>query len=115
MRVRNQRAYLRGLYTTIQKQGFLGNITNFKNMVDAFSGYVKVDSGLGSGEILRIAAPVINGGSAALHMTTLPNAGPGWSYDGQSIIIINQPAVDSLTEALKADRMQDFMNTYGSD
>jgi transcriptional regulator, LytR family len=48
-------------------------------------------------------------------MTTLPNAGPGWSYDGQSIIIINQPAVDSLTEALKADRMQDFMNTYGSD
>ena len=23
-RVRNQRAYLRGLYTTIQKQGFLG-------------------------------------------------------------------------------------------
>ena len=114
-RVRNQRAYLRGLYTTIQKQGFLGNITNFKNMVDAFSGYVKVDSGLGSGEILRIAAPVINGGSAALHMTTLPNAGPGWSYDGQSIIIINQPAVDSLTEALKADRMQDFMNTYGSD
>ena len=114
-RVRNQRAYLRGLYTTIQKQGFLGNITNFKNMVDAFSGYVKVDSGLGSGEILRIAAPVINGGSAALHMTALPNAGPGWSYDGQSIIIINQPAVDSLTEALKADRMQDFMNTYGSD
>ena len=93
----------------------MGNITNFKNMVDAFSGYVKVDSGLGSGEILRIAAPVINGGSAALHMTTLPNAGPGWSYDGQSIIIINQPAVDSLTEALKADRMQDFMNTYGSD
>ena len=50
-----------------------------------------------------------------MRMTTLPNAGPGWSYDGQSIVIVNQAANANLSYALQHDSMDQFMATYGQD
>ena len=48
-------------------------------------------------------------------MTTLPNAGPGWSYDGQSIVLVSQAANAQLANALQHDTMDQFMATYGQD
>ena len=72
-----------------------------------------VDSGLNAGEIVNIARPVISKGVTDMHMMTLPNAGPGWSYNGQSIIVVDDTAVNELSEALRSDSMQSYSPTSG--
>ena len=58
---------------------------------------------------------MLTSGDTTMRMTTLPNAGPGWSYDGQSIVIVNQAANANLSYALQHDSMDQFMATYGQD
>ena len=114
-RVRNQRAYLRGLYNTLKAQGALSSIGKFKTVVDSLSGYLTVDKGLDSSQVANLAAPVITNGSTAMHMMCLPNAGPGWSMDGQSIVLVDQKANADLTRALQNDKITDFTSVYGED
>ena len=114
-RVRNQRAYLRGLYNTLKAQGALSSIGKFKTVVDSLSGYLTVDKGLDSSQVANLAAPVITNGSTAMHMMSLPNAGPGWSMDGQSIVLVDQKANADLTRALQNDMITDFTSVYGED
>ena len=114
-RVRNQRAFLRGLYSTMKSKGALDNVGSFQSAVESIAGYMRVDSGLNAAQIAQIAAPVITSGDTTMRMTTLPNAGPGWSYDGQSIVIVNQAANANLSYALQHDSMDQFMATYGQD
>ncbi|WP_455247923.1 LCP family protein [Rothia aeria] len=114
-RVRNQRAYLRGLYNTLKTQGALSSIGKFKTVVDSLSGYLTVDKGLDSSQVANLAAPVITNGSTAMHMMSLPNAGPGWSMDGQSIVLVDQKANADLTRALQNDQITDFTSVYGED
>lgn len=114
-RVRNQRAFLRGLYNTMKAKGALSNVGSFQSAVESITGYMRVDSGLDAAQIAQIAAPVLTSGDTTMRMTTLPNAGPGWSYDGQSIVIVNQAANANLSYALQHDSMDQFMATYGQD
>ena len=114
-RVRNQRAYLRGLYNTLKAQGALSSIGKFKTVVDSLSGYLTVDKGLDSSQVANLAAPVITNGSTAMHMMSLPNAGPGWSMDVQSIVLVDQKANADLTRALQNDKITDFTSVYGED
>ena len=114
-RVRNQRAFLRGLYNTMKAKGALSNIASFQSSIESLTDYMRVDSGLNAAQIAQIAAPVLTSGDTTMRMTTLPNAGPGWSYDGQSIILVNQEANARLARALQTDTMDQFMATYGQD
>ena len=114
-RVRTQRAFLRGLYNTMKAKGALSNVGSFQSAVESIAGYMRVDSGLNAAQIAQIAAPVLTSGDTTMRMTTLPNAGPGWSYDGQSIILVNQAANAQLSYALQHDSMDQFMATYGQD
>ncbi len=114
-RVRNQRAFLRGLYSTMKAKGALSSVGSFQSAVESLAGYMRVDSGLNAAQIAQIAAPVLTSGDTTMRMTTLPNAGPGWSYDGQSIILVNQAANAQLSYALQHDSMDQFLATYGQD
>ena len=114
-RVRNQRAFLRGLYSTMKAKGALNNVASFQSAVESVAGYMRVDQGLDAMQIAQIAAPVLTSGDTTMRMTTLPNAGPGWSYDGQSIVLVNQAANAQLANALQHDTMDQFMATYGQD
>ena len=114
-RVRNQRAFLRGLYNTMKSKGALDSVGSFQSAVESIAGYMRVDSGLNAAQIAQIAAPVLTSGDTTMRMTTLPNAGPGWSYDGQSIIFVDQAANAQLANALQHDTMDQFMATYGQD
>ena len=114
-RVRNQRAFLRGLYNTMKAKGALSNVASFQSSIESLTDYMRVDSGLNAAQIAQIAAPVLTSGDTTMRMTTLPNAGPGWSYDGQSIVIVNQAANANLSYALQNDTMDQFMATYGQD
>ena len=112
-RVRNQRSYLQGLVNTMKAKGALSNIVEFQKAVESLSPYMTVDSGLNAGEIVNIARPVISKGVTDMHMMTLPNAGPGWSYNGQSIIVVDDNAVNELSNALRSDSMQSYSPTSG--
>lgn len=114
-RVRNQRAFLRGLYSTMKAKGALNNVASFQSAVESVAGYVRVDQGLDAMQIAQIAAPVLTSGDTTMRMTTLPNAGPGWSYDGQSVVLVSQAANAQLANALQHDTMDQFMATYGQD
>ena len=114
-RVRNQRAFLRGLYSTMKAKGALNNVASFQSAVESVAGYMRVDQDLNAMQIAQIAAPVLTSGDTTMRMTTLPNAGPGWSYDGQSIVLVNQAANAQLANALQHDTMDQFMATYGQD
>lgn len=114
-RVRNQRAFLRGLYNTMKAKGALSNVASFQSSIESLTDYMRVDQGLNAAQIAQIAAPVLTSGDTTMRMTTLPNAGPGWSYDGQSIIFVDQAANAQLAHALQHDTMDQFMATYGQD
>lgn len=114
-RVRNQRAFLRGLYSTMKAKGALSNVASFQSSIESLIDYMRVDQGLNAAQIAQIAAPVLTSGDTTMRMTTLPNAGPGWSYDGQSIIFVDQAANAQLANALQHDTMDQFMATYGQD
>lgn len=114
-RVRNQRAFLRGLYNTMKAKGALNNVASFQSAIESLTGYMRVDQDLNAVQIAQIAAPVLTSGDTTMRMTTLPNAGPGWSYDGQSIVLVNQAANAQLANALQHDTMDQFMATYGQD
>ena len=46
---------------------------------------------------------------------TLPNQGTGWSEDGQSIVILDEGAVQNLSQALNDGTMADYVKTVPTD
>lgn len=114
-RVRNQRAFIRGVFDTLKSRGVLNNATEFKNMVTTMAPYLTVDEGLDAGSIVSIASPMISNPNFGLKMMTLPNAGTGWSSDGQSIVVVDLNANQELSNALKNETMDNYVATHGAD
>lgn len=114
-RVRNQRAFLRGVYNQLRSEGALSSAAKLLPVIESVSPYMSVDSGLSPSAIVGIAQPVLSNGNTQLVSMTLPNAGTGWSWDGQSIVVLDAAATSALSHALKTDTMQNYIATYGSD
>ncbi|MDY6050930.1 MAG: LCP family protein [Rothia sp. (in: high G+C Gram-positive bacteria)] len=114
-RVRNQRAFLRGIYNELKADGALASANKLLQVIESVSPYMRVDAGLSPSAIVGIAQPVLSNGNTQLVSMTLPNAGTGWSWDGQSIVVLDAAATSSLSHALQTDTMPNYIATYGSD
>ncbi|MBF0807769.1 LytR family transcriptional regulator [Rothia nasimurium] len=114
-RVRNQRAFLRGVYNELKADGALSSASKLLQVIESVSPYMSVDSGLSPSAIVGIAQPVLANGNTQLVSMTLPNAGTGWSWDGQSIVVLDAAATSALSYALQTDTMPNYIATYGSD
>lgn len=114
-RVRDQRAFLQAVYNQVKADGALASVPKFKDLVETISPYMTVDNGLSASGIVDIARPVLSNGNTSLHMMTLPNAGTGWSWDGQSIVVLDSAATEDLGNALNANTMDQYMAKYGQD
>ncbi|MGV3149211.1 LCP family protein [Rothia sp. 11273D007AR] len=114
-RVRNQRAFLRGVYNELKADGALSSASKLLQVIESVSPYMSVDQGLSPSAIVGIAQPVLANGNTQLVSMTLPNAGTGWSWDGQSIVVLDAAATSALSNALKTDTMPSYIATYGSD
>lgn len=114
-RVRNQRAFLRGVYNELKADGALSSASKLLQMIESVSPYMSVDQGLSPSAIVGIAQPVLSNGNTQLVSMTLPNAGTGWSWDGQSIVVLDAAATSALSYALQTDTMLNYIATYGSD
>lgn len=114
-RVRNQRAFLRGVYNELKADGALSSASKLLQVIESVSPYMTVDQGLSPSAIVGIAQPVLANGNTQLVSMTLPNAGTGWSWDGQSIVVLDAAATSALSYALQTDTMPNYIATYGSD
>lgn len=114
-RVRNQRAFLRGVYNQMKAEGALASPATLLRVVESISPYMTVDSGLSPSQIVSIAQPVLANGNTQLVSLTLPNAGTGWSWDGQSIVVLDAAATSALANALQTNTMDSYIATYGAD
>lgn len=114
-RVRNQRAYLRGLLNEVASPGTLANPARVNDLVKTFSPYVSVDDSLTANQIAKIGLQVGPGGMNNVKMFTLPNAGTGWSDDGQSIVVLDDAAISGLSEAMADGTMDEYVRTVSTD
>lgn len=114
-RVRNQRAFLRGVYNQLRADGALSSAQKLLEVIQSVNSYITVDSGLSASAMVGIAQPVLSNGNTQLVSMTLPNAGVGWSWDGQSIVVLDAQATSALSHALQTSTMSSYVATYGTD
>lgn len=114
-RVRDQRAYMRGLMKALGDPQNFANPVKVNDMVKDFSPYVQVDDSLSATQAAKIGMKMGPNGFKNMKMMTLPNSGTGWSADGQSIVNLDQSAVDKLSQAMKDGTMDDYAKTVGTD
>lgn len=114
-RVRNQRAYLRGLLKTVATPQTLANPVRLNSIVQDFSPYISTDEDFSAAEVVKIGTQVGPKGFNNISWMTLPNQGTGWSEDGQSIVILDEGAVQNLSQALNDGTMADYVKTVPTD
>ncbi|MGK4064818.1 LCP family protein [Rothia sp. HC945] len=114
-RVRDQRAYMRGVLKEIGSPQTLANPAKVNDLVKKFSPFMQVDDSLNATRAAKIAMKMGPDGLRNMKMMTLPNSGTGWSPDGQSIVNLDQDSVDKLGKAMKDGTMEDYSKSAGTD
>ncbi|WP_421084069.1 LCP family protein [Rothia nasimurium] len=114
-RVVNQRAFIRGVYNKLRSEGAMSSAAKLLPAVQSVAPYMSVDSGLSPSQIVSIAQPVLANGNTQLVTMTLPNAGTGWSWNGQSIVVLDAAATSAMSQAMKSGSMNNFVASYGAD
>lgn len=115
-RVRDQRAYLRGLMKTIMTPDTLANPVKLNDVVKKFSPYVSTDDDLTASQLVKIGTKAGPEGFKNMKMFTLPNSGSGWSPDGQqSIVVPDWDQIHKLSAAMKNGTMPDYVKTIKTD
>lgn len=114
-RVINQRAFIRGVYSKLRSQGAMSSAASLLPVIQSVAPYMSVDSGLTPSQIVGIAQPVLANGNTQLVTMTLPNAGTGWSWNGQSIVVLDSAATGAMSQALQTGTMSNFVASYGAD
>ncbi|WP_144764750.1 LCP family protein [Curtobacterium sp. 9128] len=108
-RVRNQQAFMRGVVEGALSRDTLTDPGRIQDFVAATSRYLSVDPGLdfptlaGLGWSLRDLRP------SDLHTFTMPTAGGGTASDGQSYVVVNTGAVQTLSAALRSDDLDGWL------
>ncbi len=106
-RVRNQRAYLRGVTQALLARGTLLDPGRLRGTVDAISPYLLVDQGLDSGYLASLALRLRDLRGDDLVAFTAPTSGTGTEGD-QSVVYLDDDAVRQLGEHLRNDTMSTF-------
>lgn len=107
-RTRDQQLYFRALFAKIASRDVLSNPFTVSTMVNDFSPYLKVDSGLDPGTIASIGLELRDVRPDDMVSFTLPTNGTGWSADGQSIVLPDQAAADKLSRAMADGTMAGY-------
>ena len=108
-RVRDQQAYLKALVSKIATPQTLANPVTLANVVNGFSPYLTVDSSFTSEAVATLGLEMTGIRPKDITTFTLPTSGTGWSTDGQSIVLTNQPATSALADALTKGTMPQYV------
>lgn len=108
-RARNQQAFIRGLTNEIISADTLSNPVKIQNMVEDFSPYMYVDSGLDAQYISATAFGMRDVRPGDIEFFTSPTAGVGTSSDGQSIVNVDEEELEKVRDAFENDTLEDYV------
>lgn len=108
-RVRNQQAFLRGVFQQVLSRGTLTNPGRLQDFVAATSEHVAVDAGFDARAIATLGWSLRGISAHDLVTFTLPTAGGGTSPDGQSYVALNELDRQDVSRALRSDDLQDWL------
>lgn len=108
-RARNQQAFIRGLTNEIISADTLSNPVKIQNMVEDFSPYMYVDSGLDAQYISATAFGMRDVRPGDIEFFTSPTAGVGTSNDGQSIVNVDEEELEKVRDAFENDTLEDYV------
>lgn len=112
-RVRNQQAFLKGVFSKIASRDVLLDPAKISNMVTEFAPFIAVDQNLNAGAIGSLGLSLRNVGVDKMYFATLPNLGTGTSADGQSIVLPDDKAIQEFGKALREDNVGAFFAGLG--
>ncbi|PZF55543.1 LytR family transcriptional regulator [Curtobacterium sp. MCSS17_008] len=109
-RVRNQQAFLRGVFRQAVSQGTLTDPRRLRDFVRATSEHLAVDPGLDAATVARLGWSLRGLRADDLVTCTMPTAGSGTSPDGQSYVVVDEHDRQSLSQALRSDDLQHWID-----
>lgn len=107
-RAERQRAVLSAILGKALSPAVLGNPVKFGEMVALMSQQVVVDQTLPSSEVRGLIYRLQVRDPGAVHSLQAPIAGLDTSPDGQSIVVVDEPRLAELSQALREDTMADY-------
>lgn len=110
-RVKNQQAYMKALLSTLVSRGTLTSPTKIQGAVEEISPYLTVDEGLTSSYMIKLLPSLRDLRPSNITFFTAPTAGVGTSSDGQSIIYLDWPRMETLAEAFQTDTLAEYVET----
>jgi LCP family protein required for cell wall assembly len=108
-RVRNQQAFMRGVVDGVLSKGTISNPGRIQDFVSATSAHLSVDAGLDFRTLVDLGWSLRDVRPSDLVTFTMPTAGGGTSPDGQSYVAVNTLAVQSLSQALRSDDLENWL------
>ncbi|WP_144756131.1 LCP family protein [Curtobacterium pusillum] len=112
-RVRNQASFVRGAVDRLHEVATDLDLPKFVGVVQRLSSTAAVDAGLSPLAAARIGWSLREVDGSAVSNTTLPTAGTA-TRQGQSVVMQDNDGVARLTEAIRDDRVADFIRREGS-
>lgn len=111
-RVRNQQAFLHALLERVVARDTLTDPGRLRALVDATGSHLAVDDGLDARRLLALGWSLRAVRPAAVRSFTLPTAGDGTSPDGQSIVLVNEPALSGLSAAFRSGAVGTWLDDH---
>ena len=110
-RVKNQQAFLKAVMSKMLTAGTLSNPATISEVVTNFSPFISVDKSLDAGAVAALGLQLKDVRTPNVKMFTLPNLGTGTSLDGQSIVLPDNAEIQKVSEALKSDTMESYVQS----
>ncbi|KGM11443.1 LCP family protein [Cellulomonas carbonis] len=108
-RVQRQQAWVRAIFARMRNEQTLQNPAESYPFLDAVTQSVALDDGFTTAVRNDVLARVRDLGSTDIGFFTVPIQGTGTSDDGQSIVVLAQPAFDELMAAVAADTVDEYL------
>lgn len=114
-RMQRQQAWVRAIAAKIRNGGVLNNPIELNRVINTVSKSIAADDGLTSQVLFDLAVGLRGVATNDIVFFTAPYTGTGRSADGQSIIELNFPALDSLMQAWREDDLGPYLEAHKSE
>lgn len=108
-RVRNQQKFLKAVLDKMLQAKTLTNPSTLYKVIDKVSPYISLDDNFDASTAAGLGLQLKSIRPDDVHLFTLPTLGTSTSADGQSIVIKDQDAIDSVGKALQTDDMDSYL------
>lgn len=110
-RMQRQQAWMRAIAAKVRNGGVLNNPAALSSVVTTVSKSIAADDSLDAQAMTGLALSLRRLSTSDIVFFTAPYTGTGRSADGQSIIELDVPALDSLMAAWRADDLATYLET----